>query len=226
MCSDWCRSDDVDCGFWCHDQCDTRIETAYSMVCCDVDEACREYVVGCWRLGGVAVSRAIRFASVAGGGRITPATPTLSYAGSGTTDNGKFTITNYDASYTYTVSGGTLSGSTLTVTSATGSATISAITPKGLSSSASRTAYRHAADQTSVAFTQCYNPCGNCRTDVNPHTWSCGCGSGCNDAGGGQWGDCICRGPGYSYWNNYGTSGYTWSGSNYTNGSGEWWKIV
>lgn len=41
----------------------------------------------------------------------------------------------------------------------------------------------------------CYNPCGNCRTDVNPHTWGCGCGSPCGDSGGGQWGDCVCRGP-------------------------------
>lgn len=49
-----------------------------------------------------------------------------------------------------------------------------------------------------VPYQQCYNPCGNCRTDVNPHTWGCGCGSPCGDSGGGAYGDCICRGPGYN----------------------------
>lgn len=166
-------------------------------------------------------------AVTAGSGRsVVAATPTLSYAGSGTTNNGKFTITNYDSSYTYTCSGGTISGNQVTVTATTGSATVTATTPKGLSASAPVTPSRHAWDQTYVAYTQCYNPCGNCRTDVNPHTWGCGCGSGCNDSGGGAWGDCICRGPGYYYANNYGPSGYTWSGSDYNNGSGEWWKIA
>lgn len=148
--------------------------------------------------------------------------PTLSYAGSGT-----FTITNYDASYVYTVTGsGSRSGATLTVTVATGDATITARFPTSVTESPSATAYRHAPTQTSVAFTQCSNPCGNCNTGVNPHTWSCGCGSGCNDSGGGAWGDCICRGPGYSYYDNYSGSGYSWSGSDYTNGSGEWYKTA
>lgn len=171
------------------------------------------------------------FVAAASGGRATAATPTLSYSGSGTSNNGKFRITNYDVSAIYTASGGTvgydagLGYYVLTVTASTGSATLTAQTPKGLQASSSVTASRHAADKTTVAFTQCYNPCGNCNTSVNPNTWSCGCGSGCNDAGGGQWGACVCRGPGYEYWNNYAGSGYTWSGSDYTNGSGEWWKI-
>ena len=69
-----------------------------------------------------------------------------------------------------------------------------------------------------IPYTQCYNPCGNCRTDTNPHTWSCGCGTGCNDSGGGQWGDCICRGPGYYQDHNYGPAGYSDGGS-------EWFKV-
>lgn len=174
---------------------------------------------------------AIRLAPV-GGGRYTPSAPTLTYRGSGTSNLGKFQVTNYDATFQYDATGGTLAYDAglaawvFTVTASTGSGVLKAKSAKGLTFSASVTAYRHVADQTYVAFTQCYNPCGNCRTDVNPHTWSCGCGSGCNDSGGGAWGDCICRGPGYSYWNNYSGSGYAWSGSDYTNGSGEWWKIA
>lgn len=175
----------------------------------------------------------IRFA-VIGGGRYTPSTPTLSYAGSYATNNGKFRITNYDDTNVYTVTGGTvqydsgLGFYTFYVTAGTGSGTIKARAAKGVTDTTTVTAYRHVADQTTVAFTQCYNPCGNCNTSVNPNTWSCGCGSGCNDAGGGQWGACVCRGPGYSYWNNYGPSGYTWSGGNYSSdgSNGEWWRIV
>jgi hypothetical protein len=164
--------------------------------------------------------------AAAGSGKITPVTPTLSYAGSGTTNNGKFTLTSpaYNATYTYTVTGGTVAGNVVTVTAATGSAAVTAKAPKGLAQSGTVTAYRQAPVYVNVPFTQCYNPCGDCNTGVNPHTWSCGCGSGCNDSGGGAWGDCICRGPGYSYYQNFGPS-YTWSGSDYTNGAGEWWKI-
>ena len=164
-------------------------------------------------------------AASAGGGRITANKPTLTYLGSGTTNLGKFRIANYDASLTYVVTGGTRSGDEVTVTASTGSATITAQAPKGLVASSPAVAERKAPDQTSVPYTQCYNPCGDCNTSVNPNTWSCGCGSGCNDSGGGAWGVCICRGPGYSYWNNYSGSGYGWSGSDYTNGQGEWWRV-
>lgn len=177
----------------------------------------------------------VLFAGISGAassGRLPTLAPTLQYSGSGTSNNGKFQITNYNSSYTYSVSGGSVSYDSglglyvFTVSSTTGSGTISARSPKSISDSSSITAWRHVPDQTSVPFIQCYNPCGNCNTSVNPHTWSCGCGSGCNDSGGGAWGDCVCRGPGYSYWNSYSSSGYTWSGSDYTNGQGEWWKIT
>jgi len=169
-----------------------------------------------------------------GGGRFTPPTPDLTYAGSYSTNKGIFRLTNYDATNVYTLTGGTiqydagLASWTFYVTATTGSGTIKATAAKGLVDTATVTAYRHVADQTSVAFTQCYNPCGNCNTGVNPNTWSCGCGSGCNDSGGGAWGACICRGPGYSYWNTYAGSGYTWSGGNYAadGSNGEWWKIA
>jgi len=75
-------------------------------------------------------------------------------------------------------------------------------------------------DSVWIDFSQCSNPCGNCRTDVNPHTWSCGCGSGCNDSGGGQWGDCICRGPGYWTYPDH-----SYAGAGYTDGGSEWWKV-
>lgn len=167
---------------------------------------------------------ALLVGAAAGGGKFTPAAPTLSYAGSGTTNNGKFTITNYDSTYIYTATGGTVASNVLTVTDATGSAVLTAKSPKGLTQSASITAYRQAAVLITVPYIQCYNPCGDCNY---PYTsWTCGCGSGCNDSGGGQWGNCICRGPGYTYYQNFSSSGYTWSGSDYTNGQGEWWKIA
>lgn len=163
------------------------------------------------------------------GGKFAPPIPTLVYLGSYLTNAGKFQITNYSASHVYTVGGsGSLSGDILTVTAGTGSATLIASSPNGFGSSPTRTAFRQAAAQTSVPYTQCYNPCGNCNTSVNPNTWSCGCGSGCNDSGGGQWGVCICRGPGYSYWNDYSGSGFSWSGANYASdgSNGEWWRIA
>ena len=179
------------------------------------------------------MSKAVLFSGAAGG-RVVPPKPTLTYRGSYSTNKGKFEITNFDSSLTYLVSGGTvqydsgLSCWTVYVTATTGSASLYSTSPKALSAGATVTAYRHVADQTSVPYIQCYNPCGNCNTPVNPNTWSCGCGSGCNDSGGGQWGPCICRGPGYSYWNNYAGSGYSWSGGNYASdgSNGEWYKVV
>lgn len=152
--------------------------------------------------------------------------PVLQYLGVGTTGLGTFRIVDYStAEWTYAVTGpGTLNGDILTVTPTTGSAGVYATNAAG--SGPTRTAYRQQWTQTSVPYTQCYNPCGDCRTDTNPNTWSCGCGSGCNDSGGGQWGACVCRGPGYTYADNYSGAGYQWSGTDYTNGQGEWWKIA
>lgn len=162
-------------------------------------------------------------AAAASGGRFVPVKPTLTYAGSGTSNNGKFTIDNYDATYIYTVTGsGSVSGNTLTITNANASVTLTAKSPKGLTTSSGVVAERKAAVLINVPYTQYNNPCGDCRTDVNPNTWTCGCVGA--DAGGGQWGVCICRGPGYSYYENQ--PGYNWSGNDYTNGQGEWWKVT
>jgi len=162
-------------------------------------------------------------AAAAGGGRFTPPRPNLQYLGSGTSNLGQFRINPFDSSYIYTVSGnGSLSGDILFVTVSNGTATLTARAPKGTTQSASITAERKAPVLVNVPFQQAFDPCGDCRTDVNPNSWTCGCIGW--DTGGGQWGVCICRGPGFSYWENQ--PGYNWSGSDFNNGQGEWWRIL
>lgn len=176
------------------------------------------------------MSRSIVLAAAASGGRITPATPTLAYAGSGTNDNGKFTITNYDPSFVYTATGGTVSGNILTVTNPSSSATLTARTPKGLAASSGRTATRLAAS-TSQYYTQtgpfqcyysgsCASQCGGCGTYYSQDQW--------NPNDGSPAGFYACCDQGYwtTYYVNQAGSGYTWSGADYTNGQGEWWKIT
>lgn len=165
-------------------------------------------------------SVAVRGGVAAAAGRAIPAKPTLSYAGSGTTDNGKFTITNYDANLTYTITNGTRSGSTVTVTNQNTTATVTARLPKSVSNSSPAYPERKGAVQ--AEYDQSYNPNGDLNTSVNPNTWTCPSGW---SAGGGAWGVGICRKYPGSY-TDFGGSGYTWSGSDYTNGSGEWWKIA
>lgn len=168
--------------------------------------------------------------ATAGGGRFTPSAPTLSYAGSGLSNNGIFTISNYNSTYIYTVTGsGYISGDTLIVSSSTASASIVAKSPKGLLNSSSVTAFRQAptyVGSTSYFCTvsgngatlTCCNQWGN-----QYYTWTCPPGS---NGGGGQWGVNVCGTTCYTtpYWVDY--SGYTWSGANYTNGQGEWYKIT
>lgn len=162
-------------------------------------------------------------AAIGGGGKFTPVAPTLSYAGSGTTNNGKFTITNYNSSYIYTATGGTVASDVLTVTATTGSAVLTAKSPKGLTQSASITAYRKAPTQTFVqtAPFQCYGNASGCTSSC------CGCGTYHTAAEGwpytGWWACCAC---GYYVYDSYTSQGYTWSGADYTNGQGEWWKIA
>lgn len=156
----------------------------------------------------------------AGGGRFLAAKPTLTYSGSGA-----FTIGNYDASYVYSVSGGTRSGNVITVSGATGTATVTARPPKGLTASASASAERKAPDQYYVVTSpfQCYHSascasqCGGCGTYYAQDAW--------NPNDGSAQGFYSCCDQRVYYYNNYSSSGYSWSGSNYTNGSGEWWKI-
>ena len=166
------------------------------------------------------------------GGRFTASVPTLSYAGSGTTNNGQFTITNYDSTFTYTISGtGSRSTNTLTVTNATSSVTLTATSSKGLTASSSVTCARQAATSTPYSYfvatgpSQCYkvgcSTCGPCNsgTYYPPGAWT-------PEDSGGFWGCCA---PGYTATgytqNSYTGSGYTWGGSDYTNALGEWFKI-
>lgn len=156
----------------------------------------------------------------AGGGRFIPVKPTLSYLSAG-----KFTITNYDSNYLYVASNGTISSGVLTIPTATGSSTLTAQSPKGLSASTSATISRQVAVQSSywvqTSPVQCYGPtgCGACGggTYYAQNGWCQGCAAGFY---------CCCD-QGYTvyYYVNYGPT-YTWSGSDYTNGSGEWYNIA
>lgn len=174
-----------------------------------------------------------------GAGRFTPDKPTLSYAGSGTTNNGKFTITNYNSSFIYTVTSGngTVSGNTLTVTVATGNATLVAKSPKGFTNSPGIIAYRQAATQYAYFVETGPFTCYRCDGQGCCAPGCCGCGT-CYSETSDDPNDnippvvtyyclacCACGYTAYA-WTNYGPQGYTWSGSNYNNGSGEWWKIV
>lgn len=159
--------------------------------------------------------------SSASSGRFTANKPTLTYL-----STGAFTITNYNSSFTYTASNGTVSSAgVLTIPTATGSCTLTARSSKGLAASTLTTISRQAAVQSSyrvqTAPTQCYGPsgCGACGggTYYNANVWCGGCPAGFY---------CCCD-QGYTvyYYVNYGPT-YTWSSSNYTNGSGEWYNIT
>lgn len=114
------------------------------------------------------------------------------------TDSFTFTITDYNPKLTYNVEGfgASLDVDTLRFQSRSDRGKV--IVRVGTSKVALEVERRdYTYHDEHVPYQSCYNPCGNCRTDVTPHSWTCGCGSPCNDDGGGQWGDCICHGPGY-----------------------------
>jgi hypothetical protein len=70
----------------------------------------------------------VPFLGGSGGGKgVVPAKPTLLH-----TATGEFTITNYDASLTYTLSSGSRTNDKVTLPSADQSATVTAKSPKGL----------------------------------------------------------------------------------------------
>lgn len=165
--------------------------------------------------------------SIAGGGRFTASTPTMSYAGSGNSNIGKFNITNYNSSNIYTVSNGTVSGSVVTITNTTATSTITAKTPKGIYQSSSISIERKAPDQYYVVTTpfQCYG-CKSTGFDAPCCApGPCGCGT-FHATGFGDSGFYACCDVRSYYYNSYTGSGYTWGGSDYTNGTGEWWKIT
>ena len=172
----------------------------------------------------------------AGGGRFTPLKPTLTYAGSGLSNMGKFTIGGvgnpHDATYIYTPSGGTVASNVLTVTATTGSATLTAKAPKGLTVSTGVIAERKAAAQGEEFVATGTFACYGCSSPGHGAPCCapgpCGCGTFHTAGGFAYTGFWACCTPGYTnyYWINYGPQGYTWGGSDYTNGQGEWWKIV
>lgn len=157
----------------------------------------------------------------------TPVTPTITYQGY----QGKFTITNYNSAYIYTVTAGTVSGSTLTLPSATSTASVSAKSFAGGDSSGSQAYSNHSADYTADTRYSyaCGTACDTCQY--------CGCGTcaSLGVSGSQSWGQCGC--PSTMCW--YGSyscncrtvycsggsapalidqPGYTWNGSN------EWYK--
>jgi hypothetical protein len=160
--------------------------------------------------------------TVAGSGRFVPNKPTLTYLTSG-----KFTITNYDSSFTYTASNGTIASGVITIPTATGSSTLAARSSKGLSNSTPATIFRQVAVQSSY-FTatgpaQCLYSSGPIGGFCGPGTYYAAGAWGPGEPAGFY----CCGTPGYTtfYYVDYAPSGYTWSGANYTNGAGEWYKI-
>jgi hypothetical protein len=170
------------------------------------------------------------------GGRIIADKPTLSYSGSGTSNNGKFRITDYSSGYVYTASGGTVSYDSglgywvFTVTDASGSGTLTARSIKSSATSSAITAYRQAAYTTPVFIATGSFACYGCaavlpNTCCAPGPFGCGTYHATGFDYSGFW---ACGTPGYyNYpYANLSGSGYTWSGTDYTNGAGEWWKTV
>jgi hypothetical protein len=154
----------------------------------------------------------------------TPATPTITYQGA----TGKFTITNYNAAYLYEVTAGSVVGNTLTLPSATSTASVKARSFVGGDWSGSQAYSNHYADMT--PDTRYCNPTGTycCASSQYCH---CGTGAPCDSQ---SWGQCGC--PAEMCW--YGSyctqnctsydcggsapalidqPGYTWSGT-------EWYK--
>ena len=163
------------------------------------------------------------------GGRFTASVPTLTYAGSGTTNNGQFTITNYDSTFTYTISGaGSRSTNTLTVTNTTSSVTLTATSPKGLTASSSVTCARQAATSTPYSYFVSTGPT-TCQWCASCCPGPSGCGTTHLNPATGTIQFLLCSSPGYTATgytqNSYTGSGYTWGGSDYTNALGEWFKI-
>lgn len=148
--------------------------------------------------------------------------PTLTHGDA----SSKFTIQNYDSAATYTLSStsgtATVAGNTVT-TGRTDIVTLRA----NLGGGQSDPVYLQTApvtghnEQRREFATGC-----NCRTDVDPHTWDCGCVCGrcdCGDAGGGAYGDCTC-GCGYiNVWIDDGCPG-GYNQWEHGNNGGDWWR--
>jgi hypothetical protein len=149
-----------------------------------------------------------------------PAVPTLTYSAQNT-----FTITNYDATLTYTVTGATRTGNQLTAV--TNGATIKAAWAPGAPQSAARTmnVLAHGRVLTTVAATPQDTGCGTRPGQCCPSGILNTSGATCSSGPGTLVPDAFCGGscPGncfgeyltcYNwYWTNYTASGYTLIGT-------------
>lgn len=123
----------------------------------------------------------IMFATIAGGGKIVAAKPTLSH-----TATNQFTIGNYDSTFIYTITNGTRSGAIVTPSGASQSCTVVARAPKGITNSTASTCeYRTITSSWVGNFIMqvyrihgapCHAPnCGNC-----PGANGVGCSAACS----------------------------------------------
>lgn len=156
----------------------------------------------------------VSFKAAAAGGRgVIASIPNLQHGPSA----GQFIISNYDPSLIYTVTAGTVSGSTITVvTNTTVQSSIVAYTQKGVTASSARTFERRTPTQ---SYVQVGTAPGSC--SYLPHCGSCGNCASCAQCtpSGGLCIYCSGGGPIYGYVPDPVPSGFTES-------YGEWWKIV
>lgn len=156
-----------------------------------------------------------------GGLGATPAVPSLTY-----TAEKQFTITDYDATLEYTVSGGTRSGAVITVTTTGVTATVTAKYPRAVLASSARQMLTaaHGIVLDSVASNPGSTGCGP-RGDIacpggtvtgtggdtyvrGPGTVGDYCGGSCPGNCYGLFGTCW-----YYHWTDYSGSGYTQQGN-------------
>lgn len=161
------------------------------------------------------------YAPMSGLGRGAPSVPTLTYGSS----EGHFTITNYVAGLTYTVTGATRSGSD--ISSVSSGATITAAYAPGAPVSAARTMYVASHGRVLDAIQQGLSSagCGTRPQQCCPNGWIVGTdGNTCLSGGTlGAFAECggSCPGNCYGYfgscwswhWTDYSGSGYTLIGN-------------
>lgn len=162
--------------------------------------------------------------ALASGKGATPPVPTLAYTG-----ERQFTISDYDSTLTYTLSGCTRVGNVITVTTTGVTATVTAQYPRGLLESAARSMLTaaHARVLDSVQQTFSSAGCGPRSNSCCSSTWIMDVnGTTCGGAPGtqGSWTECggSCPGNCYGYfnvqcwswhWTDYSASGYTKQGN-------------
>ena len=148
------------------------------------------------------------------GGRSIASAPSLAYA-----DSGQFTISPYDPSYTYTHTGATRSGATLSVTSPNSeTVSLTARTPKAVAESAAATCERKA-----------YSYTADTRYTVHENVGQSGHGPTCTMGGGyyPHWDTDPVLGsvnPHCSRNSTYGSAPSLINQVGYTNGGSEWYK--